>query len=80
MKFIVLFGILLVVYLVWRSQQRREQRQREEPAKPAASAVALPQDMVRCPVCSVHLPQADALPGKSGRLYCSHEHRSSGGN
>jgi uncharacterized protein len=36
--------------------------------------------MVRCPVCSLHLPRNDALPGTSGRLYCSHEHRSTGGN
>lgn len=76
MKYLVLFGILLVVYLVWRSQRSADRR---EDASPPPSAL-LPQDMVRCPVCSVHLPRSDALPGKTGQLYCSQEHRLLGGN
>jgi uncharacterized protein len=33
------------------------------------------QEMVQCPVCRVHLPRSDALPGPDGRLYCCAEHR-----
>lgn len=73
MKYLVLFGVLLLVYLLWRSSQRREGRAAAPKAPPAAPA--LPQDMVQCPVCSVHLPRGDALPGPGGGLYCSPEHR-----
>ncbi len=72
MKYLVLFAVLLVVYLLWRASQRREAS--PPPARPPREA-ALPQDMVECPVCSVHLPRGDAVAGPSGRLYCSPEHR-----
>jgi uncharacterized protein len=61
-----------------RLARARARARHAAPAPPPAPA--LPQEMVRCPVCSLHLPRNDALPGASGRLYCSHEHRSTGGN
>jgi uncharacterized protein len=69
MKYLVLFGVLLVVYLVWRSGRRE--------GKPPAAArpPAQPQDMVSCAACAVHLPRSEALAGADGRLYCSQEHR-----
>ena len=73
MKYVVLFAVLLVVYLVWRASQRRAESR--PPGEPASRAAAPAQDMVECPVCSVHLPRADAVAGPSGRLYCSTEHR-----
>ncbi len=78
MKFVLLLAVLAVAYLAWRAARRREEAGRQPP--PAPAAPPLHQDMVRCPVCSLHLPRTDALPGASGRLYCSHEHRASGGN
>ena len=81
MKYVVLFGVLLVVYLLWRAQRASERRE-EAAARPAAPPPTpiTQQEMVRCPVCSLHLPRGDALSGGSGRLYCSPEHRASGGN
>ena len=73
MKYLVLIAVLLVVYLVWRGK-RKASGTASPPAGKAAPA-ALPQDMVRCPVCSLHLPRAEATPGTAGRLYCSPEHR-----
>ncbi len=76
MKYLVLLAILAVVYLLWRSQQRRAQAaSRPPPAPPASADSALPQDMVSCPVCAVHLPRNEALADPQGRLYCSPEHR-----
>lgn len=69
MKYLVLFAVLLVVYLVWRSGRREG----NPPA--AARPPAQPQDMVSCTVCAVHLPRSEALAGADGRLYCSQEHR-----
>ena len=77
MKYLVLVGVLLVVYFLWRSQRRGEQ---VEKRADAAAPAALPMDMVSCAVCSLHLPLADALPGNNGLLYCSPEHRQSAGN
>ena len=72
MKYLVLFGVLLVVYLLWRSGR---QAAKPPAAKPAAPPPGQPQDMVRCTACAVHLPRSEALPGADGRLYCSQEHR-----
>lgn len=80
MKYLVLFGVLLVVYLLWRHERRLEQqpggREATRPAPPTTPA--LPQEMVQCPVCTVHLPRADALVDERGRYYCCAEHRRRG--
>jgi uncharacterized protein len=78
MKYLVLLAILVLAYMAWRGARLREAAERA--AEPRPGPPALPQDMVRCPVCSVHLPCGEALAGASGRLYCTHEHRISGGN
>ena len=70
MKYVVLLGVLLVVYLLWR-HGRKSAGGAARPAPPSAR----PQDMVRCTVCAVHLPRVEALAGADGRLYCSQEHR-----
>lgn len=84
MKFLLVLAVLVIAWLVWRSGRERERdRARDEAAaaRPGpAPAPALPQDMVRCPVCALHLPRPDAVPGASGRLYCSADHRRDGGN
>ena len=78
MKYLVLIAILVLAYVAWRNARLHEASHRPPP--PRRGPPALPQDMVRCPVCSVHLPKAEAVAGASGRLYCTHEHRAKGGN
>ncbi|MDE2606237.1 MAG: hypothetical protein KGL68_10000 [Burkholderiales bacterium] len=71
MKFLVLFAVLFIAYLVWRND--RVDRGGEPPRTPRQPPA--PQPMVSCPVCGLHLPQADAVRGGDGRFYCSQEHR-----
>lgn len=76
MKYLVLFAILAVIYLLWRHQRQQERSERAAPPPaPPPAAVAAPQDMVRCPVCELHLPRADAVADPQGRLFCSPAHR-----
>ena len=77
MKYLVLIVILAVVYLLWRSQQRRKDLGASRSAAPRPPTPGLPQDMVKCPVCAVHLPRNEALADPQGRLFCSPEHRAS---
>lgn len=72
MKYLLVLAIVLVAVWLWRNN-RREEKQQPPPA--AKAPLPAPQDMVRCPVCSVHLPRTDALAGPDGRLYCCQEHR-----
>lgn len=78
MKYLLLIAILVLAYVGWRNGRLREAADRAPQRRPGPPA--LPQDMVSCPVCSVHLPKGEAVPGSSGRLYCTHEHRARGGN
>jgi uncharacterized protein len=73
MKYLLIIAIVLLVLWLWRGS-RREDRDAGAAARPGAGVQQ--QDMIRCPVCSVHFPRADALPGPDGRLYCCAEHRS----
>ncbi|HXD39633.1 MAG TPA: PP0621 family protein [Ramlibacter sp.] len=79
MKYLLVLAIVLAVFWYWRAN-RRGDASREGPAgaapkSPPGAATRQPQDMVQCPVCLVHLPRTDALPGPGGRLYCCAEHR-----
>lgn len=70
MKYLLVFALAFVVYLLWRKANGAK----TGPSKSGASPTAAQQDMVRCPVCSVHLPAGDAVQGRLA-LYCSAEHR-----
>ena len=71
MKYLLLLALLVVAYLLWRNARIG----REAPPPAGHAGPGVPQEMVRCPVCGVHLPRGDALAGPDGRLYCSPEHR-----
>lgn len=71
MKYLILLLVVLAVLWIWRNARGAG----ATGAKPKTGAPALPEDMVRCPVCSVHLPRTDALPGPDGQLYCCAAHR-----
>jgi uncharacterized protein len=60
---------VLIGAWLWRASRARSSA--EPKAPPPAPQ---PQDMVACALCGVHLPQAEALPGRQGR-YCCAEHR-----
>ena len=76
MKFLVLFAVLFIAYLVWRNGRV----ERGDSARPSAPpAPPAPQQMVSCVVCGLHLPQPDAVRGADGRFYCGQEHRLRGG-
>lgn len=73
MKYLVLLVVLAVAIGIWRSRRAPDE---EEPKSPP-SPHALPQDMLACAHCGVHIPQADALMlGK--QAYCCAEHRQLG--
>ena len=71
MKYLILLAVVLIVIWLVRGGRRGDAPRRNATGTPAGQ----PQDMVECPVCQVHLPRADALPGPDGRLYCCAEHR-----
>ena len=72
MKFLLLVAIVLLVAWLWRGNRRADPG--SGPGAQAGTNVQQ-QEMIRCPVCSVHFPRSDALPGPDGRLYCCAEHR-----
>jgi uncharacterized protein len=71
----ILFFVLLavLVYVGWQWMQRAARRQTEarDDAKP------LPQAMVSCAACGLHLPRQEALVADD-RFYCCEEHRRRG--
>jgi uncharacterized protein len=70
MKLVLL--LVAVGVLVWmlRSAARRDTvgRDRAAPTDP-------PKIMLRCAQCGLHLPSAEALPGRGG-VFCGEAHRS----
>jgi uncharacterized protein len=72
MKYLLVLAVVLVAIWLWRNSRRGDESRKNTAG---GGSTAQPQDMVQCPVCSVHLPRTDALPGPDGRLYCCAEHR-----
>ena len=70
MKYLVLLIVLAVVVGVWRSRRPPS----SGPEKAAPRAPVLPQDMVACSHCGVHVPRAEALM-LGQHAYCCAEHR-----
>lgn len=75
MKYAVLLLVVLAGVWLWRSR-RREDADERAAAKAKARAAEPPPllPIVACPVCGLHLPENDAVPGKLA-LYCSAAHR-----
>jgi uncharacterized protein len=73
MKYLVLLVVLVVAFGIWRSRRRSDAAVPGEAPRP----LALPQDMVACAHCGVHVPQADAVV-LAGHTFCSAEHRDRG--
>jgi len=74
MKYLVLLAVVLAVIWLLRASRRSGSPRRNAPGG-APQPQPQPQDMVECPICQLHLPRAEALPGPDGRLYCCAEHR-----
>lgn len=76
MKYLLVIIVVWVGYMVWRAQRRKDagSQQPGTTAGKGGPADPIAQDMVKCPVCALHLPRTDALVGERG-LYCSDEHR-----
>jgi uncharacterized protein len=70
-KFLLLIALGIVVYLIV-SRMRREGQPPSAPRQPRAKE--LPEDMVRCSHCGVHLPRSESFTSR-GRYYCTDEHR-----
>lgn len=71
---VVLLVIVLVVWLLRRDRAAAP----AEAARARAPSRRLPQPMVPCAHCGVHLPAAEAVAGDGGHHYCSEEHRRAG--
>jgi uncharacterized protein len=68
-KFLLIMLLVLVGVWLWRSSRPGAKKR----ASPPPQATPKPLEMVRCALCSVHLPAADAIQGKQG-VYCSADH------
>lgn len=71
MKYLVLLVVLLVAFGIWRSRRAGDTA---SASARAPRALALPQDMLACAHCGVHIPQAEALLS-GAHAYCCAEHQ-----
>ena len=70
MKFLLVLAVVLVGVWLWRSNRQTGQKLNRQQPK----ATPEPLEMVRCALCAVHVPAAEAVQGKNG-VYCSADHR-----
>ena len=73
MKYLVLLVVITVAVGIWRSRRAPDAAAPKAPPTPAT----LPQDMLACAHCGVHLPHSEAL-AHAGQHYCSPAHRDAG--
>jgi len=74
-KFIVLLVVVfLIVWLVRGGRPGRSAPGPATPPAPPADVAATPDTIVACAHCGLHLPKADALPGRGG-VFCGEAHR-----
>jgi len=80
MKYALVFGLVLVIFWLWRSSRQASAGDKKQPpARQKPVSLENPTEIVACKVCRVHLPRHEALTGSRG-LYCSSEHRQQAGD
>ena len=70
MKYLLILLLILVVAWRWRTARTTEHRVHAQKAAASQGPVA----MVRCAHCGTHVPEQDAVAGRTA-LYCSPAHR-----
>lgn len=70
MKFALLILLVFIGVLLWRNRRPTDPTVHKNDKQPEH----VPLDMVRCCLCSVHVPVADAIQGNNGP-YCCVDHR-----
>lgn len=71
-KYLLILALIAVIYAVARGQRKAPTRTSQGKRR-----ATVPQNMVACAHCGVHLPESDALrEGK--RFYCCAAHRDQG--
>lgn len=71
MKFLLL--LIAVFALLWMLRGSWRRARRPPPAAKRAET-DVPQQMLRCAQCGLHLPRDEALPGRGG-VFCGDAHR-----
>lgn len=79
MKYLLVFGLAMVVFWIWRSKRLADSNTHKKAADGRAKPLAAPTEIVACDVCHVHLPRSEALTGPHG-VYCSAAHRQQAGH
>ncbi len=80
MKYLLVFGLVFVIFWLWRSRRQSEAGSRKQtPTHPKPASLEKVTEIVACQVCHVHLPRHEALVGKHG-LYCSGVHKQQAGD
>lgn len=68
-KLLILVGLILVIYLLFKSYQRKlGQPGNTAPAERGS------EDMVKCAQCGVNLPRSEAILSQ-GEFFCTTEHQ-----
>ena len=72
-KFLLLIALAIFAYLLLKGL-RRDAKQQDSVPPSHARDEAVPEDMVRCARCGVHLPRSESFTSR-GKFFCSDEHR-----
>ena len=73
MKYLLILVVLVIVWSVLKK------RRGAPPSNPAARPDPVPEKMLVCAHCGVHMPESDALV-VAGKAYCCEAHRSAAAN
>lgn len=79
MKYALVFGLVLVVFWLWRSSRQASAVDKKQTPQKKPAVLGKATEIVACQVCQVHLPHNEALIGSQG-FYCSAEHRQQAGD
>jgi uncharacterized protein len=74
MKYVVVVGLILLVFWAWRSSRKNRVNDKSSHQAASSNQQIKATQIVACKVCGLHLPHTDAVAGKQG-LYCSIAHR-----
>lgn len=71
MKYVLVALVVIIAIGIWRNNRRKA----TTPPAAHKKNTRIPEDMVTCAHCGLHLPASDAITSPDRQQYCCTEHR-----
>jgi uncharacterized protein len=75
--------LILLIFLIWKlikilhRRSKESKKQKDNHPKDNRPLKPVPETLLRCAQCGIHVPKKEAIYSEDGRVFCCHSHKES---